>query len=210
MPDEPDLESAYALETPEDNRRLYRTWAESYDTDFVDATEFRVPSLIAQAYPEAGGHWPCLDVGCGTGAVAEHMPRDAVLDGVDLSPEMLAVAARKSRYRHLFEANLKETLPFDDASYAGLVSSGTFTHGHVGAEALNELVRIMRSGGLAIFSIKPEIWDEMGFGAAFSRLTNAGLIGNLVTSEEQVYGDPAKAPDGHADDMGRIVRFRRV
>ena len=210
MSDDLDLESAYALETPEDNRRLYRAWAESYDADFVDATEFRFPSLIARAYPEAGGGWPCLDVGCGTGAVAEHMPPDAVIDGVDLSPEMLAVAARKSRYRHLFEANLKETLPFDDARYAGLVSSGTFTHGHVGAEALDELVRIMRSGGLAIFAIKPEIWDEMGFGEAFARLTSAGMIDALTWREEKVYGDPAKAPDGHADDMGRIVRFRRA
>jgi predicted TPR repeat methyltransferase len=210
MADDPDLESAYALQTPEDNRRLYRAWAENYDTEFVSGTEFRFPSLIAQAYLDAGPGWPCLDVGCGTGAVADQLPLDAVIDGLDLSPDMLNVAARKSRYRHLFEANLKETLPFDDDSYAGLVSSGTFTHGHVGAEALDELLRVLRPGGIAIFSIKPEIWDEMGFGEAFARLTSAGMIEAPTWREELVYGDPAKAPDGHGDDTGRIVHFRRV
>lgn len=210
MPDDPDLDSAYALETPEDNKRLYQAWAKNYDAEFVTGTEFRFPSLIAQAYMNAGGEWPCLDVGCGTGAVAENLPRGAVLDGLDISPEMLAVAATKSLYRHLFEVNLKETLPFEDASYAGFVSSGTFTHGHVGAEALDELVRVMRPDGVAVFSVKPEIWDALGFGVTLDRLTGAGLITDLRWSEELVYGDPAKAPDGHGDDTGRIVHFRRI
>ena len=210
MADDPDLDSAYALETPDDNKRLYRAWAETYDAEFVDGTAFRFPSLIAQAYLEAQGRWPCLDVGCGTGAVAEHLPRDAILDGLDLSPEMLAVAARKSRYRHLFEVDLNDALPFDDASYAGLVSSGTFTHGHVGADALDELVRVLRPSGVAVLSVKPEIWDAMGFGAAFARLSSAGLITDLGWTEELIYGDPAKAPEGHGDDTGLIVRFHRV
>jgi len=210
MPDDPDLDSAYALETPADNKRLYRAWAETYDAEFVDGTDFRFPALIARTYLASDGAWPCLDVGCGTGAVAEHLPRDAVLDGLDLSAEMLAVAARKSLYRHLFEVNLKDPLPMDGASYAGLVSSGTFTHGHVGAEALDELVRVLRADGVAVISVKPEIWDEMGFGAAFERLTSAGLIADLGWTEKRIYGDPAKAPDGHGDDTGLIVHFRRV
>ncbi|MGI9394611.1 MAG: class I SAM-dependent DNA methyltransferase [Boseongicola sp.] len=210
MADDPDLDSAYALETPDDNKRLYKAWAENYDAEFVGGTSFRFPALIAKAYIDAKGRWPCLDVGCGTGAVAEQLPRDAVLDGLDLSPEMLAVAARKARYRHLFEVNLKERLPFDDASYAGFVSSGTFTYGHVGAEALDELVRVMRPNGVAAFSVKTEIWDELGFGAALDRLSGASLIAESSWSVEPIYGDPAKAPDGHGDDTGRIVRFRRI
>ncbi|MGI9389292.1 MAG: class I SAM-dependent DNA methyltransferase [Boseongicola sp.] len=210
MADDPDLDSAYALETSDDNKRLYKEWAERYDAEFVDGTTFRFPALIAHAYLVAKGKWPCLDVGCGTGAVAEQLPSDAILDGLDLSPEMLAVAAQKKRYRHLYEANLKKPLPFEDASYAGFVSSGTFTHGHVGAEALDELVRVTHPGGIAVLSVKPEIWENLGFGTTFARLTQTGMIDDFGWTEEPIYGDPAKAPEGHGDDTGRIVHFRRI
>ena len=49
MADEPDLDSAYALETPDDNRQLYRAWAESYDADFVAA------ALDALGFPSVEG-----------------------------------------------------------------------------------------------------------------------------------------------------------
>ena len=155
MADDPDLESAYALETPEDNLRLYRSWAESYHQEFVDGTGFRLPGLVGGGtYVEAGGTWPALDLGCGTGAVAACLPPEAQVDGLDLSPDMLRVAGEGGRYRSLIEANLLQPLDIDTGTYRGLLSSGTFTHGHVGAEALDELCRILAPGGLAVFSIR--------------------------------------------------------
>lgn len=210
MPDEPDLDSAYALETPEDNLRLYRDWAETYDADFVEATTYRFPEVVTRTYLEMGGGWPCLDVGCGTGVLGEHMPSDAILDGIDLSPEMLAVARRKDHYRNLIEANLKETLDFPDASYAGMVSSGTFTHGHVGPEALAELVRVLAPGAVAVITVRPQVWRETGFEAAFAALAEQGLVSAPHRAEERIYADPARAPEGHADDTGYIVTFRRL
>ena len=50
MADDPDLDSAYALETPEDNLALYKTWAESYDADFVDGAEYRLPDLVVRRF----------------------------------------------------------------------------------------------------------------------------------------------------------------
>ena len=57
-------------------------------------------------FTEAAGRvdGPVLDVGCGTGLVAVALVRDAaddgfdwMIDGVDISPEMLAVSATKIR-----------------------------------------------------------------------------------------------------------------
>jgi len=171
MADTPELESAYALETPEDNLRHYRAWAESYDAEFVAATGYRFPAVIAGAYLAAGGGWPCLDVGCGTGALGERFPGGAVVDGLDLSPEMLAVARQKALYRTLIVSDLTRPLPILGETYAGLVSSGTFTFGHVGPEALDELVRVMRPGALAVISVRPLLWEEKGFAAHFERLS---------------------------------------
>jgi SAM-dependent methyltransferase len=210
MADDPDLESAYALETPEDNLRLYRDWAETYDSDFVEATTYRFPEIVVRTYLESGGEEPCLDVGCGTGIIGEHFPDGEILDGLDLSPEMLAVARRKGHYRTLIEANLKEPLAIPGATYAGLVSSGTFTHGHVGAEALPELVRILAPGGLAVITVRPQVWVEKGFEPCFEALAADGLVSELRIAEERVYADPARAPEGHGEDTGYIVTFRRL
>ena len=47
---------------------------------------------------------------------------------------MLDVAQTKGIYRALFAGDLTARLPVDDGTYAGIVSSGTFTNGHVGPE----------------------------------------------------------------------------
>lgn len=209
MNEDPDLESAYALETPEDNLKLYRQWAETYDAEFVEATTYRFPAVVMTSYAAGGGGWPCLDVGCGTGALAENAPEGAVMDGIDLSPEMLAVARRKGLYRNLKAANLKEPLDLPDAAYSGLVSSGTFTHGHVGPEALPELVRVLRPGATGVITVKPQVWVELGFEQMFEALAGDGLVGFPAIVEERVYADRTRAPDGHGDDTGLIVTFRR-
>lgn len=210
MADNPDLETAYAVQTPEDNLKLYRDWAKTYDVDFVEATTYRLPEVVARTYLEAGGGSPCLDVGCGTGVLAEHFPTDVVLDGVDISPEMLAVAEHKNHYRRLIEANLKDKLDIADASYAGLVSSGTFTHGHVGPEALPELVRVLAPNAVAVITVRPQVWDDKGFDRVSHALCRDGLITDPHKSEELVYADPTSAPKGHGMDTGYVVIFRRL
>ena len=210
MSEEPDLESAYALKTPEDNRRLYRSWAETYDVDFVRATTYRLPAVVTRIYLDTGGVWPCLDVGCGTGALADHFPADAVVDGLDLSPEMLAVAREKGRYRSLIEGNLKEALPFGDAEYSGLVSAGTFTHGHVGPEALDELARVLSPEAVAVITVRPQVWEELNFARVFGALTENASISEPAVTEERVYADAAAAPSGHEHDTAYVVAFRRL
>lgn len=209
MSDDPDLEGAYALQTPDDNRRFYARWAEDYDERFVARTTYQFPALVTAEYLDEGGTWPCLDVGCGTGALAERLPKGAVVDGLDLSPEMLCVARRKGLYRALIEADLKASLPLADGAYAGLVSGGTFTRGHVGPEALGELVRLLRPGALGVISVKPEIWKTLNFSLVFSELAETGRISGPRVREVVVYADPLKAPEGHGDDQGFIVTFRR-
>lgn len=103
MDKEPSLDSAYGLKTPDDNRALYRAWAETYDSDFVAAMDYQLPVAVAGAFA-AVGRGPILDVGAGTGAVGALLRANGVgpVDGTDLSPEMLAVAGRSGAYRRLF------------------------------------------------------------------------------------------------------------
>jgi predicted TPR repeat methyltransferase len=201
------LARAYALRTPEDSQRLYRDWAESYDETFVRSHGYVAAREVARAFlVEAGAApGPVLDIGAGTGQVGEHV-RALTVDGIDISREMLDVAAAKGLYRRRIVADLTQKLPIDDASYDGLISSGTFTHGHVGPVCLPELMRVARPGALFVLSIKPEVFDEAGFGSAFAALVADGAITPVEFRRTRIYQN---ATHDHAEDTTLLAVFRR-
>ena len=68
--------------------------------------------------------------------------------GVDFSQEMLDRALKKNVYQSLSLCDLTQKLNFEDDTFDAVICAGTFTCGHVGPEALYEMVRIAKSGGL--------------------------------------------------------------
>ena len=205
----PDLEDAYALETPDDNRRLYRDWAESYDEEFAARRGYVYPRRVAETFLEHAGtdDAPVLDVGCGTGLVAEALDGRTV-DGLDISREMLDRAAQKGLYRDLIEADLTADLPIGDSAYGGVVSAGTFTHGHVGPEALAELMRVARPGALCVVGINSEHYESRGFDDELAALVEGKAIGKVRRRSVRIYEDPGD--EAHAEDEALIAWFRRI
>jgi SAM-dependent methyltransferase len=200
------LDDAYALVTPQDSRQLYARWAATYESDFVALNRYVIPDRVAEVFADAAGRvdgsvdGPVLDVGCGTGLVAVALVRDAaadgvdwVIDGVDISPEMLAVAAAKIRpdgrplYRHLFEADLTAPVDIADGSYAAVISAGTFTHGHLGPAALSTLIRFGRPGALFAIGINAEHFAAMGFAGHLATELAAGTIRDLEPTTVEMY-----------------------
>ena len=203
-----DVDAAYALKTPDDNRRVYAGWAKTYDEDFAARMKFLMPGHVAQLFADLGGTGPVLDAGAGTGLVGQALSRHqaVIVDALDLSPEMLRVAQQKGVYRAVIEANLLETLPIEDASYNAVLSSGTFTHGHVGPEALDELLRIAAPGALFVLTIKLEHYEERGFAAKFASFGTR--ITGFQTEMRAIYGDGAAGD--HGEDQGLISTFWRA
>jgi SAM-dependent methyltransferase len=208
MTDTP-LNAAYALHGPDDCLRLYRDWAATYDADFAQGMDYLMPAHVARAFLAAGGQGPVLDVGAGTGLVARAL-RDmgfgGAIDGVDISAEMLARATEKGLYRHLSRADV--TLPLTLGLYSGIVSSGTFTHGHVGPEALPHLLAAAAPGAQFAVSIKQDIYTANGFDSAFAALSAQITATQLI--DAQIYGPAAadRDPD-HAADRAWIALFRK-
>lgn len=203
-----DLDGAYALRTPEDSVRYYRDWAARYDRDFADAMAYRGPASVAAAFAALGGAGPVLDVGAGTGLVAEALARVGIgpVDGIDISAEMLAVAAAKGVYRAAIRADLTAELPIPDSVYSGIISAGTFTHGHVGPEAFAELLRVAAPGAVFAVTVHSGVYESRGFARHFATL--AHRIGGFRTEPFRIYG-PGAAGD-HAGDTGWIVSFRKA
>ncbi len=190
----PDRDAAYALKTPEDSIELYREWAKTYDQDFAKANDYRNPQLIAELFAKrCDGDTPILDVGAGTGLVGQALAAHglAPVDALDISPEMLAVAQSKGCYRNTIHADLTGQVGIADTVYGGVISVGTFTHGHVGPEAIDELLRVARSGALFALGINAEFYEADGFAEKFASLKNR--IDGFEIVETFGYGKQAKA-----------------
>lgn len=204
------LADAYAVETPDDNRALYRDWAETYESGFTETRGYIYHRQIAAAYErhtDGDRVGVVLDVGCGTGIVGVELAALGLgtVDGVDISPEMLDQALQKNVYRSLQVADLTLPLEIESDVYAGVVSAGTFTHGHLGPEPIRELVRITQPGGWLTLGVNAEHFDSHGFEDALSSLEDAGLIDGRSIEQVRMYeaGD-----DEWADDLASVVSFR--
>ncbi len=200
------LKDAYSIETTEESLALYDRWAETYDEGFAKAVDYRTPDLIAEIYAERARDKtaPVLDIGAGTGLVAEGLLKRGVsnVDALDISTKMLEVAARKQLYRAMIVADLNKPMDIADNAYAGFTSTGTFTHGHVGPGALDQLLRIGRPGALYVLGIKAAIFESAGFAAKFKEL--APLLADFEIIEKAGYGDMA-SPDLQASTTAVAV-----
>lgn len=202
-----DLEEAYEINGPDEARRMYGAWAETYDESFGRAWGYIAPREIAAILTaEIAPSAEILDIGAGTGLVAEHL-RGRVVDAIDITPEMLDVSREKGLYRHLMLGDLTQTLDIPDASYDAVVSCGTFTHGHVGPECFPELLRITRPGAVFACGTIGPVLDGAGFGSALARLTAVGKITPIAWRDIPIY-EGAEHP--HKDDRGLVMVFRKL
>ena len=209
------LDDAYALETPEDNKILYRKWASTYDADFAQRNKYVYPKTIAAICAElvdTDSTTTIIDIGCGTGIVgtclSELLPA-GIIDGVDISPEMLLIASTKSRvstepvYRNLFEADLTQPITFASATYDIAISAGTFTHGHLGPNALINVLSTIRHGGRMVVGINKEHFSANGFNSALQMATDNHLISTPTFTEVQIYDEGSP----HYGDLALVATF---
>ena len=208
MNNDPDLDRAYALETPDDSVALYADWADSYDASFAQASGYVLHLEVARHFALVGGFGPVLDVGAGTGLCGAALAARGVgpIDGTDISPQMLDQARTKGAYRHLFAANLLDGLPVPDGLYQGAVSSGTFTNGHVGPIGIDRVLDAVRPGGWVVLSVNTQHFVAAGFAAKMAQI--GSQITDSSETEVAIYSPDATGP--HARDSALLLAFRKA
>lgn len=199
----PMIGQARAIPSIQDCIALYDKWAATYDNELgEEAQNYVAPVLAAEAAIKfkllnGPANSVILDAGCGTGlvghalAVAGAKPIDGFdlsrvsIDGLDLSPAMLAVAKQTGIYRDLAQADLNHRIEKADEAYDMVACVGTFTRGHVGPDpALREFVRVTKRNGIIVATILEEIWVSGGFKAEVERLEAESLV--TVVAEELI------------------------
>ena len=192
--DDKNLAGAWSSGSADEARSFYDGWASSYDAENL-AKGFRLPFAGAMIFarhlaPDAG---PVLDAGCGTGIVGESLSLLGYrLTGCDLSPQMLAGAGRTGAYRTLTEGDLT-ALPFADGAFAGFVMIGATGPGHAPPEALAELARVTRPGGIGVFSLREDTYEGQGFATKMAELVADGTwreISQVGPFRAYILGEP--------------------
>src|SRR4051794_3630341 len=149
-----------------DARTGYRAWSEDYDepgNPIIAAEEPAVWSLLEGVAPGRA-----LDAACGTGRHARHLVGlgHEVL-GLDLTPEMLSVAAANVPEASFGEADLRD-IPVEDERFDLVVCGLALSHLADLAGAVAELARVLRPSGRLVISVLHPFHVHLGWHAPFA------------------------------------------
>jgi ubiquinone/menaquinone biosynthesis C-methylase UbiE len=192
------LGAVYDAKGTEAVAELYDKWAASYDAEMAEAGYQHPQACVALfARHVMRGSAPVLDAGAGTGLIGQWLQTLGYpeVEALDISKGMLDIARRKGLYADYHQLALGGALPFADGAYAGVISAGVFTSGHVGVEGLNELIRICAVGGAVVLTVKCLLWEN-GFKARVDELVSSGVIEIAELTEPYVSmpGEAATTP----------------
>lgn len=144
-------------------RQLFDDYADTFDAALVDKLDYRAPALLSDAMKRALGPLKDLvvmDAGCGTGLAAPVLRGLAArLDGVDLSPAMVAKARERVLYDHVVEGELVAVLRDRPARYDLIVAADVLVY-------LGDLEPVMNAARAALkekgaFAFTVERSDEV-------------------------------------------------
>jgi len=169
----PHLKDLNSQTTKEEIVEVYRKYAPTYDEESHTVLGYAAPESAAKALQKhaeeakAPKDMRILDAGAGTGLAGEWMYKLGFtnLDALDASPDMIEKAKLKmiddkNLYQNFYVAFLGDDLDIETDAYDSIISVGTFAMGHARGNAMPELVRIVKPGGLICFTVRNCVLDD--------------------------------------------------
>ena len=175
------LSGAYEPRTSEEMRQYYDRWAEVYDIELTE-NAYQQPRRCAEALTRSISdprNARVLDAGCGTGLSGLALVEAGFLhiDGCDFSKAMLEKAFETGIYSKLFVTDLNcPPLDTPTATYDAVTAVGIFSFGHVGPDALDEFVRVVKPGGLIVVGLNEKYFEEGSIARKLDELKRKGKL----------------------------------
>ena len=170
------LDKIYSADSV-DLRPFYAQWAQSYDQEVGEngyVTPLRIAEALARHVKDLS--IPILDYGCGTGVSGQAFQEVGFLtiDGVDISAEMLEVAAQKKIYRHL-EVFAPETGPnVKLGAYQIIAAVGVIGAGAAPLAVLDKMMALLAPKGLLVFSFNDHTLEDPAYDGLVEDYVNQG------------------------------------
>jgi SAM-dependent methyltransferase len=164
---------------------IYDEWAKDYDQHIWSSGNPYIAISAGMAGKYIDGYDAgILDVGCGTGNMAQLLYQMGFnnIEGLDPSEGMLALARHKDIYRKLHRLSLAAEVDLPEAGFDAVVAAGVLTHGHAPPEALDGILKLTKPGGVIIFTLSEIAFNEMGFGEKIEQLGADGAWRKLDQS----------------------------
>ena len=138
----------------EKNVQFFNKTAKQYDTSLL-GWWCRLVQREALKELELNDTIKILDVGCGTGYLAEKAARElnnGLVCGVDVSPEMVKIAQRRVKHMQNVEVTVAEAekLPYSKGMFDRVVSTLALHHFFDAQSVVKEMARVVKKDGRII------------------------------------------------------------
>ncbi len=157
------LTRAYGARDADSTRQLYDQWSKSYEAE-LNQNGYATPGRCAAALAAETQDFttPILDFGCGTGlsGLALRLAGFEVIDGVDLSAEMLAVAGEKLLYRSLAQIAPDTALSHTPGDYGAITAIGVIGAGAAPISVFDTIMDGLAAGGRFVFSFNDHALED--------------------------------------------------
>ncbi|XP_078365733.1 methyltransferase-like protein 27 [Oculina patagonica] len=179
-------------------RKAHDIWSETYEQDMI-TSGFQSPDVLVSELQKATESTfsvvgkealKILDIGAGTGMIGEKLVARGFtnLEAIDLSPKMLAIAEKKNLYQRMVCDSLYNWRQhFNAGQFDIALSCSVFTPGQLKPNAFDEIICLVKPGGLMAHSMREDAYStvEYGYESKLKQLEEEGKI-KLLTRERTV------------------------
>lgn len=151
-------------------RHLFDQFSADYDARMIGQLRYAAPQILRElarlVLPEAANRsLAVLDLGCGTGlSGAAFRDLASRLDGIDLSPAMIAEARARGIYDALHVADIETALAAITATYDLLLAADTLVYLGDLTRVFDRAWEVLKSGGSFLFTTERAAAGEFELG----------------------------------------------
>jgi predicted TPR repeat methyltransferase/cytochrome c-type biogenesis protein CcmH/NrfG len=177
---------------------LFDRYADDFDQHLRGTLNYRAPELVCDALKSAlpvdrvaAGGLEILDLGCGTGLCGPLLrPLAGRLEGIDLSPAMVAKARERKVYDRVEVAELVEAMERSPARWDALVAADVLVYLGDLAPTYEAAAKALRPGGVFVFTVEAGDGERYRMGRRSRRYQHAesylrhlaGIYGFTISS----------------------------